>query len=65
VLETLFASLNPPEASWILVLEDKCSRRVDEGLLDAVRPGLATVPRCNDPLISCSGHTFERRTSWV
>ena len=45
VLETLFASLNPPEASWILVLEDKCSRRVDEGLLDAVRPGLATVPR--------------------
>lgn len=20
---------------------------------------------CNDPLIFCSGHTFERRTSWV
>jgi len=49
VLETLFASLNPPEATWILVLEDKCSRRVDESLLDAVkavvRAGLATVPR--------------------
>jgi len=54
VLETLFAPFNPPEATWILVLEDKCSRRVDEGLLDAVkavvRAGLAMVPRLGSPI---------------
>jgi len=25
----------------------------------------SAIKSCNDPLIFCSGHTFERRTSWV
>jgi hypothetical protein len=79
-VSTLLGMENPLLAADFLLARLRAHRDFDTELLSRTLSSLAagghwfernellltySLNYCNDPLIFCSGHTFERRTSWV